>query len=232
MKSAVLLERKMAQAANGVTPGVPAAPEGYLSEVLFDAEGKCKVDVPEGYGITKDDPILNGVAKDALAAGIPNSAFEVIVESFLRLSGLDGVESAKAYQEAQVAELGPQGEVLKEQNAVFLQALRQSGDITESEFQLAFTGLNSSADGIRFTAKLAALAAGTKLESIPGSADDDVIVSVAPYTEEELRERVADSRYDTDRAFREETSRGFAVLYGTGEAPEGSPPKPLPQFRP
>lgn len=76
---------KALEAHKGPMPAVPATPEDYKLAAPKDAEGKPMLD-DEGFAAFTADPMFQGFAKDAHAAGLTNEQLQFVTDRYLNLA--------------------------------------------------------------------------------------------------------------------------------------------------
>ena len=160
-----------------------------------------------GDKISEDDELMTKFKTMASDRGLTQDDFESIVGLVLDTmpETQEGPEE-KFDMDAEMAKLGPNAEAITNGLVKWAEGLVRQGAWTGEDFE-EFKVFGGTANGIR---------ALHRLRNYYG--EKDIPVHVTPDaeampTEGELREMVADPRYNTDSAFRRKVTEAFAAVY-------------------
>ena len=160
-----------------------------------------------GDKISEDDELMTKFKTMASDRGLTQDDFESIVGLVLDTmpETQEGPEE-KFDMDAEMAKLGPNAEAITNGLVKGAEGLVRQGAWTGEDFE-EFKVFGGTANGIR---------ALNRLRNYYG--EKDIPVHVTPDaeampTEGELREMVADPRYNTDSAFRRKVTEAFAAVY-------------------
>ena len=160
-----------------------------------------------GDKISEDDELMTKFKTMASDRGLTQDDFESIVGLVLDTmpETQEGPEE-KFDMDAEMAKLGPNAEAITNGLVKWAEGLVRQGAWTGEDFE-EFKVFGGTATGIR---------ALIRLRNYYG--EKDIPVHVTPDaeampTEGELREMVADPRYNTDSAFRRKVTEAFAAVY-------------------
>jgi hypothetical protein len=160
-----------------------------------------------GDKISEDDELMTKFKTMASDRGLTQDDFESIVGLVLDTmpETQEGPEE-KFDMDAEMAKLGPNAEAITNGLVKWAEGLVRQGAWTGEDFE-EFKVFGGTANGIR---------ALNRLRNYYG--EKDIPVHVTPDaeampTEGELREMVADPRYNTDSAFRRKVTEAFAAVY-------------------
>lgn len=160
-----------------------------------------------GNKIAEDDELMTKFKTMASDRGLTQDDFESIVGLVLDTmpEEQEGPEE-KFDMDAEMAKLGPNAEAITNGLVKWAEGLVRQGAWTAEDFE-EFKVFGGTANGIR---------ALNRLRNYYGEKDIPVLTtpdSEALPTESELREMVADPRYNTDTAYRNKVSKAFAAVY-------------------
>ena len=160
-----------------------------------------------GDKISEDDELMTKFKTMASDRGLTQDDFESIVGLVLDTmpETQEGPEE-KFDMDAEMAKLGPNAEAITNGLVKWAEGLVRQGAWTGEDFE-EFKVFGGTANGFR---------ALNRLRNYYG--EKDIPVHVTPDaeampTEGELREMVADPRYNTDSAFRRKVTEAFAAVY-------------------
>tara|TARA_R100000664_G_C2756696_1_gene144656 strand:- start:1374 stop:2141 length:768 start_codon:yes stop_codon:yes gene_type:complete len=160
-----------------------------------------------GDKIAEDDELMTRFKTMASDRGLTQDDFESIVGMVLEaVPEVQEAPEEKFDMDAEMSKLGPNAEAITNGLVKWAESLVHQGAWTGEDFE-EFKIMGGTANGIR---------ALNRLRNYYG--EKDIPVHVTPDaesmpTEAELREMVADPRYNTDTAYRRKVTEAFAAVY-------------------
>jgi len=167
-----------------------------------DEETGYEITLPEGVEgeFYEENPLLDNFKDIAFKSNMSQETFTQLLHSYVQ----NDVSMNATSVESELAQLGDNAQKRLSGIADWGKA-----NMSESEYQ-DMLSITSTASGVR---AVEAMIAKTRTPQIPVN-DQDTMASGAP-SHAELRERMADPRYQTDADFRAETSKMYERTFGT-----------------
>ena len=185
--------------------GIPKDESGY--------EFTPPADLPDNVESGADDPSMKLIRKISFAVGMTQDQYAKFAEAYLR--GAAALLPPAIDPAAEKKALGPNADKVTETVFGFYGNFVRDGTWSQDEFETIVTEGGATAVGMRALNKMRERMGGQQIPVNPG-ADGQALPSRA-----DLNARVADPRYRSDPAYREQTSQLFREVYGTEQAPQG-----------